>query len=102
MERGLPGWITRGKRYYSSTCVHSLLGPRAHVHIQEESGRPHASERLAHVAITWGIPVACIDTFSLLRNPHLFAAILIVAGSGAGVLAYALLEHAFYRMMRKS
>ena len=59
-------------------------------------------ERLVHVSITFGVPLSCIDFFSLRGDFGLLSVILVVAGNVVGVVALALIEHSFYRVMRKS
>jgi hypothetical protein len=60
------------------------------------------SERLIRVAVTCGVPLACWDFFRQRSNINLFSVIVVMAGNVVFVVAVALIEHGFYRIVRRS
>ncbi len=54
------------------------------------------SERLAHVAVFWGIPMVCLELIGIPLASWAFILMFTIPATLLGVLVYTAIEHWFY------
>ena len=56
--------------------------------------------RLTSIAISWGVPAICLELIGIPRQAWALILIIEIPATAAGILTFALIEHALVRRRR--